>query len=199
MADPGRARSPTRSPIQLGEVGERAAQVAAERVEQRLGLVLARPGRPHRQAGANCPRGCCPECARPQRASARPRPRRRSCPCRVGSDDRLAGPLIGILADPARAEHVAGAHLEQAASSCSRPPAAAGRLRGRHLALPLGVTRGGRGGDGRAPALADPLRSRRRTQDLGAWRPFRPRERTRCLDCRENFRYMPDRAGCNGD
>ena len=129
------------------------------------------PGRQHRQTDASCPRGCCPECGRPhERQPAHVHAPDRALVQVIG-DDGLAGPLIGILADPTRAEHMARADLEQAALQLVARAGAAG-LGCASSGSPFGYNGAAAAGATRLRALARSSPLATSNASLGAWRPY---------------------------
>jgi hypothetical protein len=100
---------------EVREVGQRAPELAGERVDHGLGLLIRRAVVDEQQLppvalqhvagdehGAHEREAAHVDAADPSLVE-------------VVGDDRLADAAVGVLADPARAQHVAGADLEQRA------------------------------------------------------------------------------------
>ena len=111
----GARSTATRSPIELREVGERAAELAGEGIEQRLGLLLVRAVVDVDELAPVALEHVARDVDDADERQAAHVDAADRALVEVVGDDGLAGALIGILSDPARTQRVARADLEQRA------------------------------------------------------------------------------------
>jgi len=125
---------------QSSEVGERPAELAAERVEHRVRLLLSRPVVDEHELSPVALEDVARDVHRADQGQTAHVDSTDRALVEVVGDDRVAGSPVGVLPDPAWAQHVARADLEQRAFQLiARGPRRGLFPRGRHVVTPPSV------------------------------------------------------------